>query len=291
MGAFYHKFIGFFAAVSAFFVLPAAGEIFSQYGQIQNVQNYSSNPFWKPNGAYNQRMPQPVYVQGADLNAGDCVRAVSALVASYCVTRNGCAMVSLDDARPTLMVQLAALPNHNYVGSCAGFIDSEFAGYKAARGNAAPVANRAVAFPDAVAPSPVVTNPEFEIKNPYAPSAPDWATDAAKRAKELSDLQAQNGAGGETLVVMDFPKTADDLTLDQKMRLEKHGFKPYKDKSGWQKITVGSAKEYWEDVKNQAANKKNALDALNGKGSGSTAKASRDAMIEKIAAALKEAKK
>ena len=108
---------------------PTATTPFSQYGQIQNVQNYSSNPFWNPDSPYNQRMPVPVYVTGADVNTSDCTAVVGALVASFCASRNNCANMDVNDARPTLTVQLASLPNHNYVTPCAGYIDTEFEKY------------------------------------------------------------------------------------------------------------------------------------------------------------------
>ena len=56
----------------------------SQYGLIQNVQNYSSNPFWTKDSLYNQKFPQPVYVGGPELTSADCQSTVGVLVASYC---------------------------------------------------------------------------------------------------------------------------------------------------------------------------------------------------------------
>ena len=57
------------------FYAAAAVSLFSDYGQIQNVQNYSSNPFWSPNAPYNQRFPQPVYA-GNDFSAVHLYRGV-----------------------------------------------------------------------------------------------------------------------------------------------------------------------------------------------------------------------
>ena len=118
------------SALSAFMLLlttpvmattfPTPTTPFSQYGQIQNVQNYSSNPFWDPSSPYNQRMPVPVYVTGTDIDTADCTTVVGALVASFCATRNNCVGMDINDARPTITVQLASLPNHNYVTPCAG---------------------------------------------------------------------------------------------------------------------------------------------------------------------------
>ena len=95
---------GFYA-----FGATAAVSLFSDYGQIQNVQNYSSNPFWSPNAPYNQRLPQPVYATGADLNSEDCQKVVQSLVAAQCMARDNCKNTDLSDIRPTVMVQLSIL--------------------------------------------------------------------------------------------------------------------------------------------------------------------------------------
>lgn len=157
----------------------AATQPLSKYGQIQNVQNYSSNPFWNPSSPYNQRMPQPIYVQGTDVDTGDCTRVVSALVASYCATRNNCIGVSLDDARPTLTVQLASIPNHNYVTACAGFLDSAFKTYKDNNANAAPRASGVVTpFPAASGvATDTNTNSNIKIENPYQEQLPSFNGD------------------------------------------------------------------------------------------------------------------
>ncbi len=209
---------------------------FSKYGQIQNVQNYSSNPFWTPNSPYNQRMPQPIYAQGADLNTADCQSVVAALIQSYCNTRNYCIDDKVDDIRPTLTVQLAALPNHNYVGSCVGYIDTEFQSYRDAHAAAVPAGR--VAFPGATTPNPSATGSEFKIANPLAPvdatwNGEEWEYEMDMRKQELKDLQAQNGAGNERLVGADFPTTASDLTFSQRMANASTGYAPYKDESAY----------------------------------------------------------
>ena len=111
-------FICGFCAFSA----PAAVSLFSDYGQIQNVQHYSSNPFWSPTAPYNQRLPQPVYATGADLNADDCIRVVQSLVSVQCMARDNCKNTDVSDIRPTIMVQLSNLPGANYVSACSGYI-------------------------------------------------------------------------------------------------------------------------------------------------------------------------
>ena len=173
---------------------PTTTTPFSKYGQIQNVQNYSSNPFWDPSSPYNQRMPVPVYVQGTDVDTSDCTTIVGTLVSSFCASRNNCAGLSLDDVRPTIMVQLASLPNHNYVTPCAGYVDSEFSKYVAQNTLVAPT-DTPVAFPNATAPNTDLNNQEYELQNPYNPKLPTWngepwMQDMLERKQELQNLQS-----------------------------------------------------------------------------------------------------
>lgn len=131
----------------------AATSLFSDYGQIQNVQYYSSNPFWSPNSPYNQRMPQPVYVQGTDLNTEDCVRVVSSLVSVQCMVRDNCKDTELSEIRPEIMIQLSKLPGNNYVSACAGYLDGVFDSYVAQFANVP--TNRPTAFPEPTIPNPM----------------------------------------------------------------------------------------------------------------------------------------
>lgn len=227
---------------------PTSDRPMSKHGLIQNVQNYSSNPFWTPDSPYNQRMPQPVYVQGVDVGTSDCQRVVSALVASYCASRNNCINDSLDDARPTLIIQLASIPSHNYATACAGFIDTEFQSYVATHSTAAPT-NKQVAFPGATAPNPVANESEFKIQNPYAPQLPTWNGDPwmqemLERKIELENLQSQNGAGNEKIVRADFPTTAADLSFSERMENAATGYAPYKDTSAYEQLNIESEETY-----------------------------------------------
>ncbi len=176
------------------------------------------------------------------------------MVASYCVTRNGCAMESLDDARPTLMVQLSQLPNHNYAGSCAGYIDSEFAKYKSARGNAGANGNTVTAFP--TVPGGAVAFPtDSGLKNPYEQKTPTWQNEVNARAAELAALQADNGAGSEHLVATAFPKTTADLSLSQRMENARIGFEKYQGQSAYHLINVGTAEEYRQEMEKRERRK------------------------------------
>lgn len=212
----------------------------SSYGLIQNVQNYSSNPFWSPNSPYNLRMPQPVYAQGTDVDTGDCQRVVSALVASYCATNNNCIDTRLNDARPTLIVQLASISGHNYVTPCAGFIDSEFKTYRDNNAIAAPRANSVTAFPTVTQPVKTSTDSGAKIKNPYSLKTPDWATEMQERDRELKQLQSQNGGHNEHVVKMDFPNTIADISFQERIKNAAAGYEPYKDKSAYQQLKLES---------------------------------------------------
>lgn len=220
-------FCGFYA-----FCATAATSLFSDYGQIQNVQNYSTNPFWTPNSPYNQRLPQPVYVQGADLNAEDCFKVVQSLVSVQCMARDNCKNTTLADIRPTIMVQLSNLPGNNYVSACSGFIDGVFESYVAQYGTGIP--NRAVAFPDATTPNQNLNNNnKIQIQNPYQQVLPEWQQDIIERSNELQQLQQQNGAGSEHLSATAFPTTYTDLSFSERMANATEGWEPYKDSSAY----------------------------------------------------------
>lgn len=212
----------------------------SQYGLIQNVQNYSSNPFWNPSGPYNQRMPQPVYAQGADLNTADCQRTVGTLVASYCVNNNNCVGMQLSDIRPVMMLQLARLPGHNYATSCAGFIDSEFNSYVSKYSNAGPSGNY-VPFPTGTVANPNYDNEtDFQIENPYQIrdrtwNGEEWEKERTERYRELQELQSLNGADDIHLARADFPATTADLSFSEHTQLKSSGYEPYRNASPYAK--------------------------------------------------------
>ncbi len=257
---------------------------FSQYGQIQNVQNYSSNPFWNPDSPYNQRMPVPVYVQGTDVDTSDCTAVVGALVSSFCASRNNCVGMNVDEARPTLIVQLASLPNHNYVTPCAGYIDSEFSKYVSQNAVAAPT-GKPVPFPSPTTPNTNVNQQNYEFQNPYNPQLPDWMNDIIERQQELQNLQSASTGGGDTkLAQADFPTTAADLSFTQRIQNDAAGYAPYAGKSAYEPLNIESEEKYLLRMRNKYGtttqnNTQNEL-AIN-----------RADIINKIASALKDAKK
>ena len=244
----------------------------SQYGLIQNVQNYSSNPFWNPNGPYNQRMPQPIYVQGADLNTADCQRTVGTLIAAYCVENNNCVGMRVSDVRPVMMLQLARLPGHNYATSCSGFIDTEFDSYVSKYSNAGP-SNAYVAFPNATAPNTTINETEFKIENPYQIknrtwNNEEWEKEKKERYRELQELQAQNGPDYINLARADFPTTADDLTFAERIELQTAGYAPYEGASAYATPFKIEEEEKYKQRRDDIASSTNNSDATGANSSG-----------------------
>lgn len=265
---------------------------FSQYGQIQNVQNYSSNPFWNQNSPYNQRMPQAVYVDGPEINAGDCQRIVSALVANVCATMDNCVGAQVSDVRPTLMLQLSRMSGHNYATSCAGYIDTEFESYVKKYGHAG-VVTGVVVFPNATAPSNAGN--EIEIKNPYEKPIPQWQQDVIERTQELETLQAQNGGNMGVVEKADFPSTFADLSFEERLDIKGAGYAPFKDMKAYNSIKLESYGEYINRMKEY----NNLSDAEYCKRHPNEERcknyfaenANREEIMKKIAEALKDAQK
>ena len=219
----------------------------SQYGLIQNVQDYSSNPFWNKNSPYNLNFPQPVYVTGPDLDSGDCLSTVGALVSSYCSANNNCVGMMLSDVRPIIMVQLARLPGHNYATICAGYIDSEFNKYVEKYSVAVP--NGTVAFPGATVANPNYNADEFKIENPYERkdgtwNGEEWQRERKERIQELKDLQAQNGGGSESIVKSDFPTTFSDLSFSERVDVKTAGYEPWAEADAYVPISIESEEDY-----------------------------------------------
>ncbi len=248
-----------FAFVCGFYALGsiAAVSLFSDYGQIQNVQNYSSNPFWSPNSPYNQRLPQPVYATGADLNAEDCIKVVQSLVSVQCMARDNCKDTDLSDIRPTVMVQLSNLPGANYVSACSGYIDGVFESYKRQYGNKLP--NRQTAFPNATVPNPDIEDTGgIKFENPYKREPTKWQTEQKERSDELAALQAQNGVGNEYLSTTDFPATYADLSFSERIKNDRNSLMPYKDAHPYRTLNIISTAEWCKD-----SDHKNSEDCLN----------------------------
>jgi len=321
MRAIIHSFSTGLGAVILFMGIASASSVyssgtqpFSKYGQIQNVQNYSSNPFWTPNSPYNQRMPQPVYAQGPGLNTGDCQRTVSNLIAAECGLRNNCVGVRLMDIRPTIMTQLSRLPGHNYATACGGYIDTIFNEY-VSNNAIADGRNTGTSLPTYAVPNPNATQSQqkIQIKNPYEQKLPTWngqpwAQEMIERKQELDQLQSQNGVGSEKIVNAEFPTTYADLSFTERMANEAAGFEPWKDAKAYLSMNIESEEDYLQrkssnlEARQKMDKATMSFEEYCKKYPGDTPyckgeqpqvqiSQSRQDMIEKIAAALKEAKK
>ncbi|MBQ5700171.1 MAG: hypothetical protein IIV74_02670 [Alphaproteobacteria bacterium] len=236
-----------FAVIFAFCATLAHADIpFSKYGAIQNVQNYSSNPFWNPNAPYNQRMPTAVYATGPDVETSDCQTMVAYLVASECATRNKCISSKLSDIRPAIILQLSRIPNGNYATSCAGYIDTAFDAYVTQNAIAAPSANAAFPTASGVASVDTTTPPQFQ--NPYTPKLQDWQHEMLERQQELKDLQTANGVTTSHLVhTTEYPTVYADLSFEQRKKNATDGYEPFKNSRAYIPIEIEkmSAEELW----------------------------------------------
>ena len=224
----------------------------SQYGIIQNVQNYSTNPFWTSNSPYNQRFPQPVYVKGPELDSSDCQSAVGTLIASYCSSNNNCSGMQLSDVRPLVMLQLSRMPGHNYATACSGYIDSEFDSYIEKNSVALPYGT--VSFPAATVANPEFNAPEFKIENPYERkdgtwNGEEWQKEKKERIQELKDLQAKNGSGPIELTKTEFPQTFADLSFTERKDILAEGYEPWANTSAYKPITIEDEDQYKDRLK------------------------------------------
>ena len=206
---FFHDFsqkICFFVAV--FFVTNThAVTPFSQYGMIQNVQNYANNPFYNPNTAQ-ITTPKIVYATGPSLKPDDCTRAVQNIVEIVCSNNNNCQNTTLADVRPSIMIQLSTLPGNNYAYSCSGYIDTIYENYKKRTGY----------------PTYMPTTNSF----PTAANTTTQKSTYQSRAAELKALQSVN-AVDTTVNDTDFPTTINDLSRDERIALQEASYADYMD--------------------------------------------------------------
>lgn len=222
--------------------LAAGPQPFSQYGVIQGVTNYSTNPVYNPNSPYNMRMPTPVYAMGPQVDTQQCQTIVYNLIISKCALLNNCASTTLSEIRPDIMLSLSRMPGGNYAASCSGYLDSAFADYRAANTTSGPVG--VTAFPDATAPNVNAYDSELEFYNPFDAKKPDWAIEMQERKMELENLQSQNGANNVGLERASFPTTYADLSFAERIANEAKGYEPYKDNRAFTEIEIESQEDY-----------------------------------------------
>ncbi|MBO4672512.1 MAG: hypothetical protein J5608_02555 [Alphaproteobacteria bacterium] len=194
---------------------------------IQNVQSYSSNPFYNSDNA-TVSAPKIIYATGPALKPADCQRAVQNLVEVECATRNRCQDLSLGDVRPNLMVKLSTLPGYNYASSCAGYIDTIFEQYKK-NNQAQPSINPYAAFPTVAAP-----NAGQNVNS----RTPQWKTEYNERVNELRTLQQATKTTQDTVSSADFPKTFEDLSFAERNEIKWEGYEPYKDAQVYKPLNI-----------------------------------------------------
>ena len=255
---------------------------FSQYGNIQPVYNYSSNPFWSPGSAYNLRMPIAVYATGPSIETETCQKLMAQLVEFYCGQLNNCATARLSDIRPAIMVYLSRLPDGDYATSCGGYLDSAFAEYKETRTQSIPTTVRP--FPTAVMPNPDVlpddisrsatntarvarsatnaTNAATDTRGANKSAAntaragASWATGVSDRRAELAALRAETARPNSgDIAVASFPKTVSDASFQDRIESKSAGYKPYQGVSAYTPIELGTMDDYKNTLKKQAANR------------------------------------
>ena len=204
----------------AIFLTTSAGAStpFSQYGMIQNVQNYANNPFYN-NSTPQITTPRIVYATGPALTPNDCMRTVQSIVENVCFQNNNCKTTTLADVRPKIMVQLSSLPGHNYASSCAGYIDTIYENYHKSALNSAQIQN-INSFP--TAPS----KPNNTNANTYA-----------ARAAELKSLQSLNPIN-TTVNDTDFPTTLRDLSYQERTALMYDVYDGYMDTKAYVPLNV-----------------------------------------------------
>ncbi len=220
-----------------------ANALMSQDGVIQNVQTYSSNPFWQ-NGSnsYRQQMPSVVYATGTAVKNSDCQTLVTGLVSSYCMYNNNCVSMRLTDIRPAIMLQLSKIPGGNYATACAGYLDTAFDNYLKNNKPTPAVGN--ATFPTPTTANPTATAPTVFPENPYKQKTPDWQSDMMERKLELQQLQAANGAGNTGLERTSFPTSASDMSYEDRIANAKQGYDPYADKSAFVQLKIEDEEDY-----------------------------------------------
>ena len=208
---------------------------FSQYGLIQGVRNYSSNPFWSPDAPYNMRMPVPVYVNGPDIDTGECQTVVANLVAGTCATLNNCRGTQLSDIRPSVMLALSRMPgNRNYATACMGYIDTAYSEYMKLNTGKLDSSAR---FPTYAIPNPATNTASASTTTS---AAPKWQTEMDARAAELESFHSQT-TDPASLGSVPFPTTYADVPFEKRIENEKLGYEPFKDAKAYHEIKLEDA--------------------------------------------------
>lgn len=178
----------------------------SQYGQIQNVQNYSA----------------------------DCEHVVGQIIAAQCSLRDNCYGVTISDIRPGVMLELSRLPGHAWATACIGYIDSAFDNYS--HMNTAAVSG--TSFP---VPTPSSIN-ALQTPSILAQSDQKFAVTQQEHASGLRPLQDSKVTGTKSILQpATFPLTTDDLSFAQRIENKTAGYKVYEGLSPYEQIKIEEA--------------------------------------------------
>ena len=79
------------------------------------------------------------------------------------------------------------------------------------------------------------------------PQMPQWQVEMNQRAKELENLQRQNGADGEHIQKVGFPATYNDLSFSERLKHTTEDISKYKDLKTYRELDVKSAAEWCAD--------------------------------------------
>jgi hypothetical protein len=225
-------------------VVPCA---YASQAAINNVQNYSSNQFYKNDAVYNQKFPSQVYLKGPSLSASECMLAVNSAIWTQCSFRNNCNSVSLQDIKPGVLMELANKADNNY-NSCTGYIDGAFAQFKEmVRGSVVHSD-----FPSDAQPSNYGTSGTLENPFTYWNQVPDYEYQQKARQYQLENIQRQNDPL-PTLQVDSMPETFSDVGFKDRMNVIKEG---------WQDPAVNKYPTYGELRVENDADKTLRLQAL-----------------------------
>jgi len=189
--------------------------------QIQNVQDYSSNPFWTPGGPYNQQViPTPIFVRGPQLGAAECQSAVASAIWTQCQFRNNCAGLRAEDIRHGVIMELSNRRDANYVGACAAFIEPMFEQFRQQTAGMV----RQTGFPAPTRPLNMSQpGPATAGAWSYHNQLPQHELDQEMRQRQMDTLRQQNEPRPQMFVAQ-MPMTFDDLSFVERMEITREGF-------------------------------------------------------------------
>ncbi|MDR1071933.1 MAG: hypothetical protein LBL21_04810 [Rickettsiales bacterium] len=201
------------------FVRPVVGAYTSPGSAIDNVQSYSSNPFYSIDGGYNQRFPTAVYAKGPQIGAAECQMVVDSAIWTQCSFRNNCQGLTANDIRPSVILELSTRTDANYADACKGYIDGAFSKYRQQVSGAVVSSN----FPNATRPANYVQPQALENPFAYWNQVPEYEYQEKMREYQLENMQRQTGAPAQ-LAPTQMPSTFADLSFTERMDALREGW-------------------------------------------------------------------